>query len=139
MANQLAPLPDNYTVLPGFGLRIDTSNPSKPMFVAKDVAAALGYRAPRNAVTRHCKGALKRCIPTSSGEQLTTFIPEGDVYRLIIRSKLPAAQEFERKVFDEILPQIRQTGGYVPAKAGDSDETIMARALMIADKTIKKL
>jgi prophage antirepressor-like protein len=130
-------------VLPGHGIRIDISNPNKPMFVARDVTLSLGYKVPQKAVADHCLHGEKMTVPKQNGQrggaQFLTIIPEGDVYRLIVRSKLPAAQEFERKVFDEILPQIRQTGGYIPATQNDSDETIMARALMIADKTIKKL
>jgi prophage antirepressor-like protein len=55
---------------------------------------------------------VKYGILTKGGAQELNFIPEGDLYRLIIRSKLPAAERFERWVFDEVLPQIRQTGGY---------------------------
>ena len=80
----------------------------KALFCGKDIAEALGYSAPRNAIATHCRGALKRCIIDNLGrEQETAFIPEGDVYRLIISSKLPSAEKFERWVFDEVLPAIR--------------------------------
>ncbi len=85
----------------------------KQYFMANDVAKALGYSEPKNAVARHCKGALKQSYLTNGGKQEVNFIPEGDVYRLIIRSKLPKAEEFEKWVFDEILPSIRQTGNYI--------------------------
>ncbi len=85
----------------------------KEYFVANDVAKALGYSVPKDAVARHCKGALKQRYLTEGGEQEIKFIPEGDVYRLIIRSKLPKAEEFEKWVFDEVLPSIRKTGGYI--------------------------
>ena len=88
----------------------------KPYFCAKDVAGALGYAKPRNAVATHCKGALKRGVLTEGGNQEMTFIPEGDIYRLIIRSKLPSAEKFESWVMDEVLPQLRQTGSYSMTK-----------------------
>lgn len=84
----------------------------KPYFMATDIAKALGYARPADAVTAHCKGSVKHRVLTSGGEQDAKFIPEGDVYRLIVRSNLPSAESFERWVFDEVLPQIRQTGSY---------------------------
>ena len=84
----------------------------KPYFVATDVAAALGYVTPRDAVLRHCKGVVKRDTPTSSGVQSMSYINEGDLYRLIMKSKLPSAEKFESWVMDEVLPQIRKTGSY---------------------------
>ena len=85
----------------------------KQYFMANDVAKALGYSEPKNAIARHCKGALKQSYLTNGGEQEVKVIPEGDVYRLIIRSKLPKAEEFEKWVFDEVLHSIRETGGYI--------------------------
>ena len=61
------------------------------------------------------KGALKRGALTEGGVQELTFIPEGDVYRLIVHSRLPGAERFEKWVFDEVLPMIRKTGGYMTA------------------------
>lgn len=84
----------------------------KPMFVASDVAQALGYSNPRKAVIDHCKGVTKRDTPTSSGIQSISWIGEGDLYRLIAKSKLPSAERFESWVFDEVLPSIRATGSY---------------------------
>lgn len=94
----------------------------KPYFSATDVAKALGYAKPRNAIKRHCRGALKRggVSKTTNQYGVTTsqtvemsFIPEGDIYRLIVHSKLPSAEKFERWVFDEVLPKIRQDGQYI--------------------------
>lgn len=85
----------------------------KPYFCASDIAKALGYSNTRDAVSRHCKGVVKHDIPTNSGIQTVSFIPEGDIYRLIIKSKLPTAQKFETWVFDEVLPTIRRHGLYV--------------------------
>ena len=83
------------------------------LFCGADVAFALGYAKPRNAITLHCKHALKRGILTNGGRQEMTFITEGDVYRLISKSRLKQAERFEHWVFDEVLPAIRKTGGYV--------------------------
>lgn len=85
---------------------------SKPFFVATDVAMALGYANPRKAVKDHCKGVTKRDTPTSSGMQQMSYINEGDLYRLIMKSKLPSAEKFENWVMNEVLPSIRKTGGY---------------------------
>ena len=86
----------------------------KEYFIANDVAKALGYKRPADAITAHCKGSVKYRYPTSGGEQDVKIIPEGDVYRLIIRSKLPKAIAFEKWLFDEVLPTIRRNGVYVP-------------------------
>lgn len=84
----------------------------KPYFCGSDVASALGYTNPRKAIIDHCKGVTKRDAPTSSGIQSMSYIPEGDIYRLIARSKLPTAEKFESWVFDEVLPTIRKHGMY---------------------------
>lgn len=84
----------------------------KPYFVGTDVAKALGYNNPRDAVSRHCKGVVKHDTPTSSGIQSMSCINEGDLYRLIMKSKLPSAEKFESWVMDEVLPTIRKTGSY---------------------------
>jgi len=88
----------------------------KPYFPATECAETLGYSTPRHAVTRHCRWGMKRAVPHPQNPRKTiekTFIPEGDLYRLIIRSKLPAAEQFEQWVFDEVLPTIRKHGAYV--------------------------
>ena len=98
---------------PEFGsIRVIEEN-GKYLFCGLDIATALGYAKPRNAISTHCRGALKRGVPTTSGDQTMTFIPEGDVYRLIVHSRLPSAERFERWVFDEVLPSIRKHGAYV--------------------------
>lgn len=85
----------------------------KVVFCGSDVAKALGYRSPKDAISAHCKGAVKHRLPTSGGTQEIKFIPEGDVYRLVAHSRLPSAEKFESWIFDEVLPSIRKTGGYV--------------------------
>ena len=84
----------------------------KPYFPAKAAAKILGYKDTTNAIKQHCKGVVKHHLPTKGGVQTLNFIPEGDLYRLITHSKLPAAERFEKWVFDEVLPSIRRTGGY---------------------------
>lgn len=83
------------------------------LFCGSDVAKALGYSIPSKAVNTHCRGVSKMEVPTNGGNQTMLFIPEGDVYRLITHSKLPAAEQFERWVFDEVLPSIRKNGAYM--------------------------
>ncbi|WP_409969088.1 BRO family protein [Bengtsoniella intestinalis] len=86
------------------------------LFCATDVAKSLGYLNPNNAVSRHCKGCVKQGTLTEGGNQTLNFIPEADVYRLIFRSKLPAAQAFEQWVVEIVLPSIRKTGEYAIGK-----------------------
>ena len=83
------------------------------LFCGNDVAKALGYARPNDAVSTHCRATVKRSSPISGKMQEINFIPEGDVYRLIVRSKLPSAEKFEHWVFDDILPTIRKHGAYM--------------------------
>ena len=89
----------------------------KPLFCAKDVAVALGYENFRDAIGRHCKGVVKRDLFTSTGKKGLSFIPESDVFRLIMRSKLPGAVRFQDWVVEEVLPTIRKTGRFEIAPA----------------------
>ena len=85
----------------------------KVLFCGRDIATALGYANPNKALSDHCKGVpIRYPLQTPGGMQEIRFITEGDVYRLITHSRLPAAEQFERWVFDEVLPTIRRTGGY---------------------------
>ena len=84
----------------------------KLYFVANDVAKALGYKRPADAVTAHCKGSVKHRYLTDGGEQELKVIPEGDLYRLIMESKFPSAEKFEEWVMDEVLPTIHKHGIY---------------------------
>ena len=90
-----------------------TENGDCQWFVAADVAKALGYARPNDAIAAHCRATVKRSTPISGKMQEINFISEGDVYRLITHSKLPAAEKFESWVFDEVIPSIRKTGGYI--------------------------
>lgn len=106
----------------------------RPYFVAIDVAKALGYSNPYDAVSRHCKGVVKHEVLTNGGKQKVNIIPEGDMYRLITHSELPSAERFESWVFDEVLPSIRQTGGYV-----SNDDLFIQTYLPFADESTKEM
>lgn len=73
-----------------------------------------------------------------NGGKAPVFISESGLYKLIMRSRKPEAKEFQRWVTHEVLPSIRKTGGYIPTSESDSDEAIMAKALLIAQKTIER-
>jgi prophage antirepressor-like protein len=86
----------------------------EPMFIAKDVADVLGYKNPSRAINTHCKG-VQTCPTISVGQvRHVQAIPERDVYRLVMRSKMPEAEAFEEWVVGEVLTSIRKTGSYKP-------------------------
>ncbi|MCC2361644.1 phage antirepressor [Bacillus cereus] len=87
----------------------------KEFFPATDVAKALGYSNPHKAIKDHCKpeGVNEALVPTNSGVQNKKFINEPNLYRLIVKSKLPQAEQFEKWVFEEVLPSIRKHGAYM--------------------------
>ncbi|STC97751.1 phage antirepressor KilAC domain-containing protein [Corynebacterium renale] len=104
----------------GNTVRVIASDPDAPLWVARDVATALGYRNPSDAIKRHCKGVAKHdTLQTAGGAQRLRVIGEPDLYRLIAGSDLETAQEFERLVFEEILPSIRKRGGYLTPEAAE--------------------
>ena len=102
-----------------------------PYFVGKDVAVCLGYIRPRDAIGRHCKGAVKQGILTNGGIQEMLIIPESDLYRLIMRSELPNAVEFQDWVCDEVLPSIRKNGHYSVAPV-QADRTSLIMSIVDA-------
>ena len=110
----------------------------KVLFCGFDVAKALGYKRPSDAINLHCRATVKHSTPISGKMQDINFITEGDVYRLIVRSRLPEAEKFEQWIFDEILPQIRKTGGYIPVKTQDDELAIMAKAHQILERTLQE-
>lgn len=107
----------------------------KPYFAGTDVAKALGYSNPRKAILDHCKGVTKRDTPTSSGVQSMSYINEGDLYRLIMKSKLPSAEKFESWVMDEVLPSIRKHGGYIVPQ-NMTDYEIIAAGLEASQRVL---
>ena len=114
----------------------------KELFPANDAAKLLGYTNPYGAVQKHCRSLLKREVPhpQSPDKKITVnFISEGDLYRLIIRSRLPAAQKFEKWLFDEVLPELRRTGGYRAKPAADLPHQWMGRGCIRIDDAAKLL
>lgn len=111
----------NSSVIPfdfdGAAIRVITDKLGDPWFVARDVADALGYSKPENAVARHCKAAT---TTPKQGGGFMTVIPERDLYRLVMRSKLPAAEQFEEWVVGQVLPSIRKTGQYAVSAPNNS-------------------
>jgi prophage antirepressor-like protein len=105
-----------------------------PWFSAKDVCNILGYKNDSDAIAKHCKsrGVAKRDTPTTSGVQALSFIDEGNLYRLIVKSRKPEAEKFEAWVMEEVLPSIRKTGGYTvrPHQGLSADEADMLRRVL---------
>jgi prophage antirepressor-like protein len=95
-------------------VRIVTDENGEPWFVAKDVCNVLGYANSRKTITDHCRtrGVTTRDTLTAGGVQPLTFINEGNLYRLVIKSQKPEAEKFESWVCDDVLPALRKTGSY---------------------------
>lgn len=121
---------------PEFGSIRTVEEDGKVLFCGNDVAKALGYKRPADAITTHCKGSVIRRLPTAGGEQSMKFIPEGDVYRLAAKSELPGAERFESWIFDEVIPSIRRTGGYIAGQKELSPAELMAKALKVANDVL---
>ena len=118
-------------------LRTLTDEHGRIMFCGKDVASALGYSNTKDAIRRHCRWGVKHDLPHPQSPARTiemVFIPEGDVYRLISHSRLPSAEKFESWIFDEVLPTIRRTGGYV-----SNEEMFIENYLPFLDEPYKNL
>lgn len=124
-------------------VRALTDEHGEPWFVAKDVCDILGLG------TEHLRRNLDKDEITeatnlpkwqvgANGGRTPLIISEPGLYKLIMRSRKPEAKEFHRWVTHEVLPTIRKTGGYIPTSESDSDEAIMAKALLIAQKTIER-
>ena len=116
------------------------------MFVGKDVATALGYSKSRNALAVHVDVEDKKDALIQGplgGSQKMTIINESGLYSLILSSKLPQAKAFKRWITSEVLPQIRQTGGYIPTKDSQgrqlSNKEIIDRADAIVGRTLRLL
>ena len=121
---------------PEFGEIRTIEEDGKVLFCGSDVAKALGYSNAPDALKRHCKGIVKCDTPTKSGVQKMLFIHEGDIYRLAAKSELPGAERFESWIFDEVLPSIRKNGGYIAGQKEMTPDELMAKALMVAQKTL---
>ena len=125
-----------------FGDIRTTEIDGKPYFVANDVARALGYIETAKAIRTHCKGVSEMDIPSKGGIQCMKIIPEGDIYRLVVRSKLPSAEKFERWVFDEVIPSIHQYGAYMTEqtieKALTSPDFLIQLATKLKDEQTRR-
>lgn len=143
---------------PAFGQVRTVEREGEPWFVGKDVAEALGYSNTKDALTAHVdeedKSILQRSeiatienhIPKSAlpmnftsadvPNRGLTIINESGLYSLVLSSKLPTAKAFKRWITSEVIPSIRKTGGYIAGQAELSPEELMARALMVAQKTL---
>ena len=122
-------------------IRTMSNEQGEPLFCAKDVCNALGYKKPLLAIAQHVEKdeAAKHSLIDSLGrKQQAIFINESGLYSLILCSKLESAKRFKRWVTGEVLPAIRKQGGYMVAKQGESEKEIMARALEIVRSTIQR-
>lgn len=124
-------------------VRVAMTESDEPLFCLSDVAKALGYSRPADAVSQHCKGVSILPTPTVNQYGATVmqdmkYGKESEVYRLTMKSKLPDAEKFQDWVCDEVLPSIRKHGGYIASKQDDTPEEIMARALLVAQETLKR-
>lgn len=119
----------------GSQVRTAQDDNGNPLFCGNDVAQALGYANPAKAVIDHCKGFLFwKPLETAGGIQQVRFISEGDMYRLITSSKLPAAERFEKWVYDEVLPSIRKHGAYMTQQTLDKALTSPDFLIQLATK-----
>lgn len=128
---------------PDFGEVRTLSENGAVLFCGRDVAVALGYSNPRDALARHCRGVVKRYTPTESGTQEMSFIPEPDLYRLVFSSKLPTAEKFTDWVTSEVLPTIRRHGAYMTPetieKALTDPDTIIQLATTLKEERAARL
>lgn len=120
----------------------------EPWFVAKDVAKVLGYTNTQKAVRDHCKAPQhvggERIVHLAALHPQTTIIPERDVYRLIMRSKLPAAEAFEEWVVGTVLPAIRKDGAYIAGEenltTGElSEDELVLRAMSVLQNKVTRI
>lgn len=120
---------------PEFGQVRVVLRDGEPWFVGMDVARALGYQHPSQAVQDHCRKTNKITqvsdTPTSVPPVNLIIIPESDVYRLIMRSQLPSAERFQDWVCEEVLPSIRKTGGYGQTPSLTEERVIKIMELMM--------
>lgn len=119
----------------GASLRTLTDEAGEPWFVAKDVCDILEISNPSDALKRLDDDERSRFNLGRQGE--TNIVNEAGLYVLVLGSRKPEAHEFKRWVTHEVLPQIRKTGGYIPTTDADDDMTILAKAVMIGQRTME--
>ena len=133
---------------PTFGdIRIAVNEKGEPLFCLSDVCKALELANPSQVKARLDSGDLISVEVTTKGKNQhgeftrttsMTYIGEANLYRCIFQSKKEEAKAFQRWVFEEILPQIRKTGGYIPVSAEDDEKTVLAKALGIMKRTLEE-
>lgn len=124
---------------PLFGDIRTAGTPDKPLFCLKDVCSAIDIANQRNVTNRLDTEDVRLVdTPTNGGCQSMTYVTEGGLYEAIVRSDSSKAKPFRKWVTHEVLPAIRKTGGYIATKQDDTPEEIMARALLIAQDTMKR-
>lgn len=120
----------------GAALRTLTDKTGEPWFVAKDVCDILGHSNVSMALDRLDDDERSKFNLGRQGE--TNIVNEAGLYALVLGSRKPEAHEFKRWVTHEVLPQIRRTGGYIPTTDVDDDMTILAKAVMIGQRTMEE-
>lgn len=125
---------------PDFGKVRTLSINDEPYFVGKDVAEILGYADPNKAIAMHVDDDDKLNDKTASslGQRGGWLINESGLYSLILSSKLPTAKKFKHWVTSEVLPSIRANGGYIAGQEQMTDDELLAKALLVAQETIKR-
>lgn len=124
---------------PKFGELRTSAETGSITFCLTDVCRALNLKnAPQLQQRLKKKGIYSIYAPTNGGQQEMLFIDEPNLYRCIFQSRKKEASEFQDWVFEEVLPSIRKSGGYIATKAEDTPEEIMAKALIVALSTIER-
>lgn len=125
---------------PEFGQVRTIRQNREPWFVGKDVAEILGYTNPSKALVDHVddEDKLNNDSLSSLGQRGGWLINESGLYSLILSSKMPKAKEFKRWVTSEVIPAIRKTGGYIAGSENMTDAEIMAKAVLVAQSTIRQ-
>lgn len=124
----------------GASLRTLTDEAGEPWFVLKDCMSILDLGNPTETVKMFDEDEFSTAevIDSIGRRQQAYIISEPGLYRLVMRSRKPEAKEFQRWVTHEVLPAIRKTGGYIPATDADDDMTILAKAVMIGQRTMEQ-
>lgn len=127
---------------PEFGQVRTIQQNGEPWFVGKDVAEILGYKKPENAIAVHVDDEDKTTTliqgTGSNYKSNAVIINESGLYSLILSSKMPKAKEFKHWVTSEVIPAIRKTGGYIAGSENMTDAEIMAKAVLVAQSTIRQ-
>lgn len=114
---------------------------NEPYFVGNDIATVLGYKNTRDALSKHVDEEDKIsdvAIHDGSQNRNMTIINESGLYSLIMSSKLPIARKFKRWITNEVLPSIRKNGGYIQGQEELSDDELISKALLVANRKIEE-